>query len=685
MLPIARRPLRRALSVLIILIVTVGLASSPSLHIRVARAAPPPATLAERDWAAIRALLPVQQQAYLKAAQVSPVDNFGYSVAISRDTVVVGVPLEDGSTAGVQNTATPTVDEGAANAGAAYVFVRSGTTWVLQAYLKASQVSPNDYFGASVAAWGDTIVVGAFLEDSGTAGVQNTATPTVDETVIQSGAAYVFVRIGATWHQQAYLKASQVSVGDNFGTSVAIAGDTIVVGAPYEDGSAPGVQNTATPVVNEAGTDAGAAYVFVRRLESWSQQAYVKASQVSVSDRYGISAAAWGDIIVVGADYEDSGTSGVQNTATPTVDETAQTAGAAFVYARSGEAWSQQAYLKASQVSPGDRFGGSVAAWGETVVVGALQEDGSAAGVQNSATPTVDESATDAGAAFVYARSGAAWSQQAYLKASQVSPGDRFGGSVAAWGDMLVVGAYGEDSSTAGAQNTATPTVDETATDAGAAFAYGRSGTAWSQQAYLKASQVSASDYLGWSVAAWGDTFVVGAFLEDSGTAGVQNTADPTVDETASSAGAAMVYAGGGAPPASARTYLPMLFEFQPKPLATLNPTPIPQQPVTTPGAPFYTATVTLPNPLPAGGAFYLSGSPAALTPGLVDDGLIMTAGGQEIFRHDYGATTRPTPALVPVPRAALAPWAGQAVTVRFVDFHGSVTQASALYLVWQP
>jgi len=103
------------------------------------------------------------------------------------------------------------------------------------------------------------------------------------------------------------------------------------------------------------------------------------------------------------------------------------------------------------------------------------------------------------------------------------------------------------------------------------------------------------------------------------------------------------------------------------------------------PGAAFYTVTITLPNPLPAGGAFYLSGSPTGLAPGLVDDGLIIKAGGQEIFRHDYGAAGRPTPALVPVPRTVLDPWAGQAVTVQFVDFHGSVTQASPLYPLWQP
>ncbi len=111
------------------------------------------------------------------------------------------------------------------------VFVRSGTTWSQQAYLKASNTGAGDRFGGSVSVSGDTVVVGAYLEDSSTTGVNSTP----NNSATDSGAAYVFVRGGTTWSQQAYLKASNTGANDYFGNSVAVSGDTVVVGAPYED------------------------------------------------------------------------------------------------------------------------------------------------------------------------------------------------------------------------------------------------------------------------------------------------------------------------------------------------------------------------------------------------------------------------------------------------------------------
>ena len=450
---------------------------------------------------------PIAQQAYLKASQVTAGDNFGYSVAVWGNTVVVGAIDEDGSATGVNGT----VNEGATNSGAAYVFVRNGTNWSQQAYLKASQVFSGDGFGWSVAVSGDTVVVGANHEDS---------------IAVEAGAAYVFVRSGTTWSQQAYLKASQVSAGDYFGTSVAVSGDTVVVGAIEEDGSAAGVNGTA----NELASGAGAAYVFVRSGATWSQQAYLKASQVSANDYFGFSVAVAGDTVVVGAPFEDGSAAGVNGTA----NERATTAGAAYVFVRNGTNWSQQAYLKASQVSAGDSFGGSVAVSENTVVVGANLEDGSATGVNG----TVNEAAIEAGAAYVFVRNGTNWSQQVYLKASQVSANDRFGSSVAVWGNTVVVGAIDEDGSATGVNGT----VNEARSDSGAAYVFVRSGTTWSQQAYLKASQVSAVDQFGSSVAVSGDTVVVGANQEDGSAARVNGTAD----ELAADAGAAYIFTGLG-------------------------------------------------------------------------------------------------------------------------------------------
>ncbi|MBE2284561.1 MAG: IPT/TIG domain-containing protein [Prosthecobacter sp.] len=463
------------------------------------------------------------QQAYLKSDQVLANNLFGTSVAVSGDTILVGTPQEDSSTTGINSTP----DEGALNAGAGYVFVRNGTTWTQQAYMKVSPenrgyAGADDQFGASVAASGDMVVVGSPGEDSTTAGVNSIP----DDGALGAGAAYVFVRNGTTWTQQACLKASQVTAGDSFGSSVAASGDTVVVGSAGEDSTTAGVNS----IPDEGATSAGAAYVFVRSGGAWTQQAYLKASQVSAGDFFGRSVAVSGNTVVVGAMLEDSSTTGIDSTP----DEASVDAGAAYVFVRNGVTWTQQAYLKAAQVSANDNFGISVAVSGDTVVAGAHQEDGSTTGVNG----TPDEAAVNSGAAYVFVRSGTTWSQQAYLKASQVTLGDQFGSAVAASGDTVVVGASAEDSSTTGINSTP----DEAASSSGAAYVFARSGTTWSQQAYLKASQVSANDFFGISVAVSDDTVVVGAYNEASGTTGINSTPD----EAATGAGAAYVYVRAG-------------------------------------------------------------------------------------------------------------------------------------------
>lgn len=156
---------------------------------------------------------PIAQQAYLKPAAVGTTqsnDIFGYSVAVSGDTVVVGARAEDSSSTGANSTP----NEAAFDAGAAYVFVRNGTTWTQEAYLKPAAVGitqTNDNFGWSVAISGDTIVVGAYLEDSNTTGVNSTPND-AGGVNFNSGAAYIFVRNGTTWTQQAYLKPDAVGV-----------------------------------------------------------------------------------------------------------------------------------------------------------------------------------------------------------------------------------------------------------------------------------------------------------------------------------------------------------------------------------------------------------------------------------------------------------------------------------------
>jgi hypothetical protein len=491
------------------------------------------------------------QEAYLKPAAVGTTqagDLFGGAVAVSGDTVVVGAVWEDGSTTGVNSTP----NESASSAGAAYVFVRVAGVWAQQAYLKPAAVGTTqagDNFGSSVTVSGDTVVVGAHREDSSTLGVQAGA-GAPNESVTDAGAAYVFVRTAGIWVQQAYLKPAAVGttqVYDRFGISVAVSGDTLVVGASQEDSSTTGVQAGAGTPNDTLGTDGdtGAAYVFVRSAGVWTQEAYLKPAAVGTTqagDLFGGAVAVSGDTVVVGAYREDGSTTGVQVGAGTPNDALGSggDSGAAGVFVRSGGAWSQEAYAKASNAptgpGAGDRFGQSVAVSGDTVVVGAYQEDSSATGV-NSAS---DELASDAGAAYVFVRRAGVWTQEAYLKPAAVGTsqaGDSFGFAVAISGDTVVVGAYGEKSSTTGVNSTP----NESANFAGAAYVFARSAGVWTQQAYLKPAAVGSTqvgDSFGISVAVAGDTVVVGAIGESSSMTGVNSTPN----ESAFGAGAAYVF-----------------------------------------------------------------------------------------------------------------------------------------------
>ncbi len=469
------------------------------------------------------------QQAYLKASNAGVDDSFGTSVAIAGDTVIVAANGEDSNTTGVNSTP----NNSAKDSGAVYVFVRIGTNWSQQAYLKASNTGVDDLFGNAVAVSGDTVVVGAIYEDSSTTGVNSTSNNSASE----SGAAYVFFRNGTNWTEQAYLKPAAVGTsqsGDLFGYSVSVSGDTVVVGAILEDGSATGTNNTP----NDGRGDSGAAYVFIRSGSNWSQQAYIKASNTGGDDNFGRSVAVSGHTVIVGANGEDSSSTGVNSSP----NEGAFGSGAAYVFVRSGTIWSQQAYLKPSAVGTTqdyDSFGSSVAISGDTVVVGAPGEFSSTTGINS----TPNEAAFDAGAAYVFVRSGTIWSQQAYLKASNTAGSDVFAYSVGVSGDIVIAGALGEDSSTTGVNSTP----NEGASSAGAAYVYMRTGTNWSQESYLKSNNTpvgsGVSDYFGNSVAVSGDTVVVGAYGEDSGSSGVNSTPD----EGAERSGAAYVFVRSGA------------------------------------------------------------------------------------------------------------------------------------------
>jgi hypothetical protein len=326
-------------------------------------------------------------------------------------------------------------------AGAVYVFTRANGVWTQQQKLTASQGAANDFFGFSVALAGDTALVGAV--SSGGRG---------------AGSVYVFQRVNGVWVEQQRLQASDGALNDQFGYSVSLSSDTAVISADADD---------------DGGQEAGAVYVFGRSAGTWTQQQKLTASDTAAGDNFGNSVSLSGDSVIIGAWQEDNAGGNA--------------AGSAYVFTRNGGVWAQQQKLTASDASALDFFGTSVSLDGDTAVVGASLND---------------SADSDAGAAYVFTRSGGVWTQQQRLTSSDIAAGDNFGGRVCLSGDTLVV----------------TSLLDDVGgfVDAGSAYVFTRSGGVWTQQQKLTASDAAANDSFGISVSLNGRTLLVGSYQDDN-------------------------------------------------------------------------------------------------------------------------------------------------------------------------
>jgi hypothetical protein len=351
---------------------------------------------------------------------------FGGSTAISGDLMVIGAEQDD---------------ELGSNAGAAYVYRRTGNAWNEEAKLLASDGSEGEAFGSAVAVGGDFVVVAASLNG---------------ELGPAAGAVYVFRRNGATWEEQAKLTAADGDAGDRFGISLAASGDAMLVGA-YTD--------------ETEGTNAGAAYVFRYNGSTWAQESKITPNDAVSNLFFGFSAALDGNVAVVGATGDnDNGTD----------------AGAAYVFRRVGSSWIQQDKLLAADGDYFDGFGFSVDVSGGLAIVGAFAD------VVNGAYT---------GSAYVFRNNGTDdWVQETKLLAADLGHGDLFGQSVAVGGDVAMVGADRED---------------DNGTDSGAVYVFRFVGTHWVQQSKLMASDGSSHDNFGRAVALSGTTAVVGAWKDD--------------------------------------------------------------------------------------------------------------------------------------------------------------------------
>ena len=379
------------------------------------------------------------QQASLVSTKPEPLAELGWAVAISGNTAVVGARNEDfaRSTGAL------------ANAGASYIYVRSGSTWIQEARLVPRDPNPGDTFGVSVAIDGNTVVVGATGSDP--------------DDISNAGAAYIFVREGVNWIQKAKLLASDPVPDDNFGSSVAIEGDTILVGADNKD-----------IFIN---FDSGAVYVFIRRGNSWDQKAKLVASDARPGAYFGGAVALAGNRIVVGA--TEANPAGLRGP------------GAAYVFKGRGNSWQQEARLSAEDGRRGDFFGHSVAISGETIAVGAIFKD-----------PEINSTrVTNAGAVYIFSSQRGGWEQETMLVPENATPFGQFSQSLAIEANKLIVGANQEPQ--AGYSG------------AGAAYLFVKTGKEWVQHTRFFADTILEDDSFGKSVGISGDYAIVGASGRD--------------------------------------------------------------------------------------------------------------------------------------------------------------------------
>jgi uncharacterized protein (TIGR03437 family) len=368
-------------------------------------------------------------QQKLVAADGAANDYLGRAVALSGNTALVGAPYDDAN--GMEQ-------------GSAYVFVRQGATWTQQARLFAQEGASFDYFGWSVALDGDTAVVGA---------IYGPGSVNPDQ-----GAAYVFTRVGTTWTLQARLNAGDGQSLDQFGAAVALDGQTALIGAFNHQ-------------VSPASGKTGAAYVFVRNGVTWTQQARLEANDGAADDRFGLSVALDGDTALVGAPADNVGANADQ--------------GSAYLFTRNGAVWAPPQKLTTTDSAAGDQFGNAVALNGEKALIGAYLYG-----------------SDDRGKVFTFKRSAAGWAQTDGTESPKPAAGAHFGVSVALGGDTAVVGA--------------SLGLFEQGVDQRSAYVFVYGGE-WFPVRQLGPELGVANDRFGHAVALDGDTVLVGAYRGDAG------------------------------------------------------------------------------------------------------------------------------------------------------------------------
>ena len=425
-------------------------------------------------------------------------------------------------------------------------------------YFKAPNAGAYDYFGTSIAlsADGGTLVVGAPGDDSastgafapGDAGYQAALD---SDGAANSGAVTVYRQSGSAWRVEAFVKAPNADSYDRFGQALALSADgaTLAVGAPWDDSAstgafAPGDAGYQAALDSGGARNSGAVTVYRRSVSAWRVEAFVKAPVAGAGDWFGesLSLSADGDTLAVRAPGNDSASTGAfapgdAGYQAALDSDGAIRSGAVTVYRRSASAWRVEAFVKAPNADSYDSFGKSLSlsADGATLAVGAPDEDSAATGAfapgDAGYQAALDSGgARNSGAVTVYRRSVSAWRVEAFVKAPNADSYGYFGESLSlsADGDTLAVGAPYDGSVSTGTfapgdAGYQAALYSDDASNIGAVTVYRRSGSTWHVEAFVKASNAGAGDYLGWALALSGDgaTLAVGARHEDSASAGV--------------------------------------------------------------------------------------------------------------------------------------------------------------------
>lgn len=430
------------------------------------------------------------QTAFLKGSSVTENDRFGV-VAIDGNTLAVGARFEDSSSSGINGDENNEANGG--NSGAVYVFELENGEWQQQAFIKASNTGVEDIFGASIDLDGDTLVVGASLEDG------------ENDDITDSGAVYVFQRTDGIWSQQALIKAPEPQVTGRLGEAVAISGDTLVASARGH---------------TESGTVSGPVYVYQRENGVWSLDGTLLGSNSELGDLFGIDLDINGSMIAVGANGESSSSRIINGDKT---NNDRERSGAVYIFERNNETWNETAYIKSQNSDEFDNFGISLALSGEMLAIAAL-EDSNATGINGDQN---NNSAEEAGAVYVYSLESGQWQHQAYIKASNTAEGDWFGTALDISEDQLIVGAWKETTRVAGVN--ANQDRQFSQSEVGAAYLFDLIDNEWTQTAYLKASNSTGLAAFGEKVALSGDIIAVGAMWDSVANSGVgaeQNSFD---------------------------------------------------------------------------------------------------------------------------------------------------------------